>query len=295
MPSLFYNLNVELSVLNTNLLTANKLVDALEIPAQPEMLIAITREIKKENCNFDLVAELISADIGLAAEVLKTVNSPLFGLSQNILSIPQAAALLGFEKVVSIVRDVSLRSELSKGLDLDSFWYSASKLAACCAFLARENSIVNPDEAYTFGLFHDAGIPILMQNYEDYKENTDSVSSFTDMKKTKCEEQSYKLNHAIVGYYLCDKWFLAEHVCKAVYYHHRSHLVFDKMKYKADDFVRLLALLVVAQHVVNQPTDSSEYPEHWQAMLPNLLLIFDLDEVDFELLIESAYQVSHAA
>ena len=259
------------------------------------MLISITREIKKENCNFDLVAALISADIGIAAEVLKTVNSPLFGLSENISSIQQAAALLGFEKVVLIVRDVALRSELSRGLDLGDFWHSASKLAACCAFLAHEKSIINPDEAYTFGLFHDAGIPILMQNYEDYKENTYSVSLFTDLKKTKREEQSYKLNHAIVGYYLCYKWFLPEHVCKAVYYHHRSHLVFEKIKYKVNDFVRLLALLVVAQHVVTSPMEGSEYPEHWQAMLPNLLLILDLDEAGFEQLIGSAYQVSHAA
>ena len=277
--------------MTVKLLTANKLVEALEIPAQPDLLISISEEIKKENCNFDLVAAHISADIGIAAEVLKTVNSPLFGLSKNISSIQQAAALLGFERVVSLVRDVSLRSGLSKGLDLGGFWHSASKLAVCCALLARETRAIDPDEAYTFGLFHDAGIPILMQNYEDYEESMYSSSLFTDLKKTKQEDKAYKLNHAIVGYYLGYKWFLPEHVCKAIYYHHKSHIVFEKVKNKSDEFVKLLALLAIAQHVQALPEEGDERPEHWHAMLPNLLLILDIEEAELELLIEHAYKV----
>ena len=282
-------------VLSDKLLTANKLVEALEIPAQPEMLVSITKEIKKENCNFDLVASHICADIGIAAEVLKTVNSPFFGLSKNIASIQQAAALLGFERVVALVRDVSLRTVLSQGLDLGDFWHSASKLAICCAILAREIRVIDTDEAYTFGLFHDAGIPILMQNYEGYEENMRSSSTFTDLKKTKQEDSLYKLNHATVGYYLGHKWFLPEHVCKAIYYHHKSDAVLGKMKNKPDEFVTLLALLVIAQHVVALPEEDDDYPEHWQAMLPNLLLILDVDEAELELLIEHAYKVFQEA
>ena len=277
--------------MSTNdLLTADKLVEKIEIPAQPELLISINQEAQKENCDFDMVAEMISNDISVASEVLKTVNSPLFGLRQNITSIQQAVGLLGLLRVITLVRDVSLRQTVSEGLELESFWQAASKDAHVCALIAAETKIIDAEEAYTFGLFHDAGIPILMQNYPDYPDRIKGTSMLPNLEATKVEDNIYKVNHAIVGYYLCDKWFLPEHICKALFYHHRSHLVFQKANKYETPFIILLAILVTSQHIIGTKVGvgkEQEYPNQWNDMLPKLLEIFRLDEESFSVLVEN--------
>jgi HD-like signal output (HDOD) protein len=277
-------------VSSSELLTADKLVEKIDIPSQPELLISINQEAQKERCNFDLVAEMISNDISIASEVLKTVNSPLFGLRQSVTSIQQAVGLMGLHRVIGLVRNVSLRESVSKGQNLESFWQSASKDAQACALIAQKTNIIDAEEAYTFGLFHDAGIPILMQNYSDYQSRLQDASMQSGIEATKAEDNAYKVNHAIVGYYLCDKWFLPEHICKAVYYHHRSHLVFQKAKNYDSPFIVLLALLVTSQHIIgikSRKEDGPEYPSQWDEMQTQLQEIFKLDEEAYSSLITS--------
>ena len=270
------------------LLTADKLVEKIDIPSQPELLMSINQEAQKERCNFDRVADMISKDISIAAEVLKTVNSPLFGLRHSVTSIHQAVGLMGLHRIIGLVRNISLREAISKGQNLETFWQSASEYAQTCALLALETKIIDADEAYTFGLLHDAGIPILIQNYPDYLSNIKNASLQSGMAATKAEDNAYKVNHAIVGYYLCDKWFLPEHICKAVFYHHRSYLVFQKAKKLDDPFVILLALLVTSQHIIgsrNLVESESEHPAHWRDIQTFLIEIFQLDEKSFNSLI----------
>ena len=273
---------------SSELLTADKLVEKIDIPSQPELLMSISLEAQKERCNFDLVAEMISNDISIASEVLKTVNSPLFGLRKSVTSIQQAVGLMGLHRVIGLVRNVSLRKSVSKGLNLESFWQSATKNAQTCALIAKKTNLIDAEEVYTFGLFHDAGIPILMQNYSDYQGSLKDASMQSGLEGTKAEDTIYKVNHAIVGYYLCDKWFLPEHICKAVYYHHRSHFMFKKTKSYDSPFIILLALLVTSQHIIgakSQVEEEKEYPSLWNEMQSPLQEIFKLDEEAYSALI----------
>lgn len=275
---------------SSELLTADKLIEKIDIPSQPELLMSIDQEAQKERCNFDLVAEMISNDISIASEVLKTVNSPLFGLRKSVTSIQQAVGLMGLHRVIGLVRNVSLRESVSKGLNLESYWQSAAKDAQTCALIAQKTNLIDAEEAYTFGLFHDAGIPILMQNYPDYQSRLKDASMQSGLEGTKAEDSVYKVNHAIVGYYLCDKWFLPEHICKALYYHHRSHLVFQKTKNYDSPFIILLALLVTSQHIIgakSQAEGEQEHPSRWDEMQTPLQEIFKLDEEAYSSLIAS--------
>lgn len=276
---------------NKELLTGDQLVERIEIPAQPELLVSINREAQKEDCNFDAVAQLISNDIGVSSEVLKTVNSPLFGLRQNITSIQQAVGLLGLLRVISLVRDVSLRQSVSKGLHLEKFWNSASRVAATCRLIAHKTQLIDADEAYTFGLFHDAGIPILMQNYADYLQQIGETSLGTNLEATRVEDNVYKVNHAIVGYYLCEKWYLPDHIGKAIFYHHRTFNAFQKKsKAQENNFLLLLAILVLAQHIIalqEQRDTDIEHPEHWTSLQPYLEGIFKYDSEGIQSIISA--------
>jgi len=45
-----------------------------------------------------------------------------------------------------------------------------------------------PDEAYTLGLFHDCGIPILMEKYDDYAQTIQSAYNAEGIRITQIEK-----------------------------------------------------------------------------------------------------------
>jgi len=267
------------------LITADKLVEKIEIPPQPELLIAINKEAKKKECNFASVADLICSDIGISAEVLKTANSPVFGSRRPIGSIQQAISMLGLSRTIALVRDVSLRQKLSNGLNFDSFWQDSFKIANTCALIAKKTKSVDAEEAYTFGLFHNAGIPLLMLNFDNYLTTIGQSALDSEPNATALEDKTYKLNHAIVGYYLCSKWLLPEHICKAVFYHHRLQSALEKSSKHDQAFLGLLVVLHTAHQVINSSADEhKDLPDDLQTKILQLL---QCDTDSYESLIKS--------
>ena len=59
---------------------------SIDIPAQPEALVQLSVLLADEDVNLQQVSTLISSDMALAAAVLKTVNSSLYGLRSRVQS-----------------------------------------------------------------------------------------------------------------------------------------------------------------------------------------------------------------
>ncbi|MEE4243763.1 MAG: HDOD domain-containing protein, partial [Kangiellaceae bacterium] len=74
------------------------------IPPQPKLV----DELTMAGTDLDEIARLISSDPGVSAAVLKTVNSPYFGLKSRIASINQAVVLLGIDRVINLVKSMLL-------------------------------------------------------------------------------------------------------------------------------------------------------------------------------------------
>ncbi len=76
-----------------------KVLQGIAIPPQPQIMVDLQMEQMSPDCSISAIADLIGQDIGLAGSILKTVNSPFYGLSNKITSINQAVNLLGVKSV----------------------------------------------------------------------------------------------------------------------------------------------------------------------------------------------------
>lgn len=65
-----------------------------------------------ENVNTKKLASVIESDAILSANILKIVNSPLFGLAQKVSSIPRAVTVCGVERTYSIVLHYAMNLQL---------------------------------------------------------------------------------------------------------------------------------------------------------------------------------------
>jgi len=255
--------------------------DGVVIPSKPQILI----DIQAAGTDTEKVIELIEQDTGISASVLKTINSPYFGLRVNVSSIQKAVLLLGIDSVISIVRSLALRSNLNTGPDvnMEEYWDSSMDVAKAAGSIATQTKICNRDTAYTLGLFHNCGIPILIQKYSNFLDIVKQAYADEKLGVLKVERNATKLDHAYVGYKLCKLWNLSDKLCQAIRYHHHGKSFFKEKKI-SDEIKILGAVLMFAEHVaeVHRTLGGQDQDYVWDDIAPTVLEILGLNEENYQ-------------
>lgn len=135
------------------------------LPLQPLTAVAVLRNVAKPEVATTTLARLVEVDPALTAMVLRMANSPLFGFNGRVSSARQATVLLGTKTVGSLA--VGGTASLVFGT-LDSpvapgAWAHTVAVACSAAAIARLDG-VNPEEAFTAGLLHNAAMFVQMTN-----------------------------------------------------------------------------------------------------------------------------------
>lgn len=224
-----------------NLEEARELLKDIDIPPQPKLLTEINKEFNKFDPSAKKIADLVARDVGVSASVLKVVNSSFFGLRSKVSSISGAVYMLGMENVKCIVTGLMLKGAMGGGqaVTLERFWDASEKNARIATYIASLLPNDLRDETYTFGLFRECGILLLMQRFPDYKETLRLAEKQSEIM-TVIEDQRHAINHATVGFMVAKTWGLPESICTAILRHH------DYEIYSAADSVDPLALTLVS-------------------------------------------------
>lgn len=261
------------------------LLQGISVPPQPQIMVDLQMEQLAPDCSMSRIAKLISQDVGLAGSILKTVNSSFFALSNKIASIDQAINLLGLKTVVNIVNALSIRGELTDEaiVTLGRFWDTATDIAMTCATIAKQIGHPAPDEAYTLGLFHNCGIPLMMQRFSHYPEIVEKSYACRDARIIDEENKELTTNHAVVGYYVAKSWNLPMYVCEAIADHHSARKIFENPDYANTQKKNLLAILKMAEHICRTPKVLANQDEdyEWDALEDNILIYVGLSHYDF--------------
>jgi HD-like signal output (HDOD) protein len=200
---------------------AEQIIRELGIPACPAVLTRLLKEMRQDDPDFGTVTKLISSDVGLAAAMLKTVNSPFFGLRTKATSVQQAISLLGLRNVSQIVTGALLRMAFpDSGEELDHYWERSSGIAQVAARLAKPLGAMDRDEVYTFALFRDCGIPLMLRKYPKYATFLSDDLATATRPFTQIEQILFQTDHARIGSVLATSWMLPEETSTAILYHH---------------------------------------------------------------------------
>jgi len=85
------------------------------LPPLPSSVVKIQELCGERDINISKLIDVIEKDPMLSANILKSVNSPLYGMSKEITSIRQAVTLFG----VSMVRGFAVSSSIKKAVNVD--------------------------------------------------------------------------------------------------------------------------------------------------------------------------------
>ena len=277
-------------------LTTEQIQQALlgiSVPPQPQIMVDLQMEQYMPEPDLGAIAKLISQDPGLSGALLKIVNSPYFGLTNRIVSIQQAVNLLGCNTVINLINAQSIKGEMSDEtiVTLNRFWDTAQDVAMTCLTLAKRIGYHSPDEAYTLGLFHNCGIPLMIKRFPNYMTVLEEAyASATDERRVvDTENRLLNTNHAVVGYFTAKSWNLPLHLCEAIANHHNVQTVFSEDSSRNSQLKTLLAILKMAENICAcyRTLGQQEHDFEWAGIENSILEYVGFSEYDFQILKES--------
>ncbi len=230
---------------------ADRIAESIIIPPTPEALSVIAQEQKKEDPNLKTVIDVLKKDVGIYSAALQIVNSPFMGVPNKITSIDQAVMLLGLQKIASVARSVSVRANLGEPKGLPNFWDAASEVAELCAQLTQQLTGEEPADSYALGMFHSAGIPVMMQGFKDYPEILKKSIENKKYPLHWLEKARYGFSNHQVSSRLTQKWFLPKPICHATLLQAvPTEALSGQINVGMDEKTgTLLAILTLAKHI----------------------------------------------
>ena len=254
----------------------SELLRGISIPSQPQIMADLQLAQAFDPPDLREIGQLISRDISIAGSVIKVANSPFYALPKPVTHIEQAIMILGNNAVLNIVNGVALRQELVDmgRLDdddvvfLNAFWDSAEDTARVAQLISQQLQMEDPEEMYLLGLFHNGGIPLMVQHFKDYRQVLQQAYAQEQDTLTETEDQHYNTNHAVLGYYLARSWKMPLTVCDAITEHHSLPRLLSANPRAGGQMVNMLAILKLAEHLVGlyRILGNQQIDNEWQAL-----------------------------
>lgn len=256
-------------------------IQDIDIPPRPAILADVQAEMAHDDPDFHRLESLISADVALAAGLVKTVNSPFFGLNRRASTVHDALMMLGLATTCRAVAAFSLKRAFPDSGHFERFWDSSAKVAGLSGWLTkRMGSLkIRADEAYTYGLFRDCGVVILMRRFSCYQATLKAANSELEASFTDVERRHLPTDHTVIGRLMAQNWWLPDVLCEAIRCHH------DKSYLEGPDTVlnrasrQLIAVSQLAEYLLQKTTGAAQTCE-WQKLGSACMNVLDLSASD---------------
>ncbi|MDR3109385.1 MAG: HDOD domain-containing protein [Planctomycetaceae bacterium] len=222
-----------------------KLLTVEQLPAMPHSALRVLQldnDLTKVNIN-DLVRP-IEADPGLAAQVLKFLNSSYFGFQSTISNVKQGIALVGIRIVKNFVLWKAVFSLIPKNklstFNVNALWQDSLRRAMFTRFVLLELKKGDPELSFAGALLQDMAIPLLIkQQTEDYDELLNKLRLVEAKRLSELEIEHFGWTHADAGGVLGRNWKLPDSLTELI----ESHLDLDALQ---ADYVNRTEQYVVA-------------------------------------------------
>lgn len=245
----------------------------LKLPPQPKIIEELQKCQRCHERDVRVIARLISKDAGITAMLFRAVESPAYRRHHPFVSMEKIVQALGIDQVINIVQAIALAtagSARAHRQTYERFWASSTAIAQLAMLVAEDRvSVCNifPDQAYLAGVFHDCGVPLLMERFPAYCQSMslDEQSLWSSLAD---EDRKYQTDHAAVGYFVAKHWKLPDFICDAIRFHH------DLPRLEDHSARTMVAILQMAFHLYchNLHVENPEWAQTGPAVLDELAM-----------------------
>lgn len=172
------------------------------------------------------IADLITYDPSLTANLLKMCNSAYFGLSRQIDSVHDAITLLGLDQIIELVVLKGVGQNLKKeqegyGLQEGELWRHAVSSAIIARELAEEKGLIREKHLiFTAALLKDIGKVLLSRFVAFSYEKINILVQSKGYSFREAEKEVIGLDHAELGGIIAGKWHFSDKLISIIQNHH---------------------------------------------------------------------------
>jgi putative nucleotidyltransferase with HDIG domain len=191
------------------------------LPALPHVATTALAATRDERASAEKLADIIKADVGLTACILRLANSAAFARRTPATTLPSAITTVGLRRTYNIL--LAARAQQihgDAGRHASVLWKHALAVGIAAEDLARRTRRVDPLAAFLPGLFHDIGrIIFLLVDAPAYEAVLQGLEAGQGDGKT-LEREWYGFDHAEAGAELARTWGLDPGQIDAIRWHH---------------------------------------------------------------------------
>lgn len=195
------------------------------LPSLPAVALRVIELVGKPDVVMKELASTIEQDQGLAAKVLRTVNSSFYSVRTKCSTISKALVLLGLGPVKTLSLGFSLVSAVADSgdaaFDYKAYWRRGlySGVAAKC--IAEGAGCKCSEEAFLGGLLQDVGMVAMRRALGRPYLDILAQTKGDHRKLVKLELDTFEIQHPEIGAMLAKRWKLPDELVLPVKYHER--------------------------------------------------------------------------
>lgn len=251
----------------------------IKIPPQPRVVERFRQQVVRGEKDLRALAQTLGEDPGIVSMLFKVVQSPAYRQYQPFDAVEHILQAIGIEQTRHLVEAIALRAAFparGQSTAMESYWSRSRQVARLAMIIAdarHGHCRVEPDQAYLAGVFHDCGVPVLMQRFPAYCEAM-ALNNPSKWAEIGAEDRKFFADHAVVGYLVARHWRLPDFVADVVRFHH-----------DLDGSSAARPLVAILQYAVelylrDQQVGNPEWPAQQGAVLDELGLA-PIDEENF--------------
>ncbi|WP_053980931.1 HDOD domain-containing protein [Marinagarivorans algicola] len=221
---------------------------ATRLPSIPKIIEELIESLDDPNADIDKISAKIAQEPVLTTKLLRVANSAHYGLPRQVSSVQDAAIIMGFPAVRTLVMASGMVDslEMPAALNKRSFWINAFEVAGCAKWLCKFQKELDANTAFTAGLIHSVG-QLLMYSAEPAKANEVQAKVANGQERLAAELEIFGFNNCEAGSELAKRWKFPDVI--------NTGLRFQNNPKKATPASVTAALIYLAKHVVDMLKD----------------------------------------
>jgi HD-like signal output (HDOD) protein len=177
------------------------------LPAIPRVIQELIASFQDEGVAVKHLADLISTDQVITANLLRMANSAYFEVPCTIATVSDAVTRLGLTNVRTLVISLGLTGSFQSipGSDAGPFWRYSLHTAVVARHLGKQIGI-EPELAFTVGLMHAVGELVMHVAMPVAMRAMNHAVALLDPSRLDVEQTTFGYTHAEVGAELARRW-----------------------------------------------------------------------------------------
>ncbi|MEM9518256.1 MAG: diguanylate cyclase [Actinomycetota bacterium] len=185
-----------------------------DLPTLAPVAVEVLRLADDDRASLDDIADAISHDPGLTAQMLKVANSPMYGMGGEVASLNRAASILGLRTVKLLSLSFAVVASTGGGEDDAIIWRRTLAGAALGQTIANQFDRRLADETFIAGLLANIGRLALMKN-ASYAEANAAAGGYLE---TVAEAELVGTTGDVVAAEILRGWGLPSQLADAITY-----------------------------------------------------------------------------